>query len=294
VCVNKMDLVDWSQARFEEIVEDFTDFAAKLEVSDVTFIPISALMGDNVVERSAHMPWYAGPPLLYHLEHVHIASDRNLIDPRFPVQWVVRPGSDSHHDYRAYAGQVASGIFRAGDEVVVLPSGARSTIAGIDFAGKELTEAFAPQSVTLRLADDIDISRGDLLVTSRSVPPVTQDIDGTIAWLAEGALVPGTKVLLKHGTKTVQAMVKVIGGKLDLDNARLLPAESLGLNDIGHVTLRLAAPIPAEEYIHARGTGAFLLIDAQDGGTLAAGMVGDALLDTKAAVEAIGETTVLV
>jgi sulfate adenylyltransferase subunit 1 len=213
------------------------------------------------------------------------------------VQLVIRPQSaagEDFRDYRGYAGQIASGLVRVGDAVTVQPSGRTSTVTGIDFAGKELTEAFAPQSVTLRLEDDIDISRGDLIVTSRSVPPVTQDIDGTIAWLAEGSLVPGTKVLLKHGTRTVQAMVKTIGGKLDLDDARLLPAESLGLNDIGHVTLRLAAPIPAEEYLHARGTGAFLLIDAQDGGTLAAGMVGDALLDTKAAMEAIGDTTLLV
>src|SRR3954447_8588003 len=163
VCVNKMDLVDWSQSRFEEVVEDFTDFAAKLEVSDVTFIPISALMGDNVVERSAQMPWYAGPPLLYHLEHVHIASDRNLIDPRFPVQWVVRPGSDEHHDYRAYARQVASGIFRVGDEVVVLPWGAPSTVAAIDTFNGAVEEAFPPMSVSIRLADDVDVSRGDVI-----------------------------------------------------------------------------------------------------------------------------------
>lgn len=166
-------------------------------------------------------------------------------------------------------------------------------ISSIDTAAGELAEAFAPQSVTLRLEDDIDVSRGDLIVTSRSVPPVTQDIDGTVAWLTEQSLAPGAKVLLKHGTRTVQAVVKAIGGKLDLDAARLLPAESLSLNDIGHVTLRLAAPIPAEEYLHSRGTGAFLLIDPQGGGTLAAGMVGDALLDTKATVDAIAEATVL-
>ena len=206
---------------------------------------------------------------------------------------MIRPQSPEHPDYRGYAGQVASGLVRVGDPVTVQPSGRTSTVVGIDTADGDLASAFAPQSVTLRLADDIDISRGDLIVTSRSVPPVTQDINGTIAWLAERPLVPGAKVLLKHGTKTVQAIVKAISGRLDLDDARLFPAELLELNDIGHVNLRLAAPIPAEEYLHSRSTGAFLLIDPQDGGTLAAGMVGDAFLDTKAAVEAVAEATVL-
>jgi sulfate adenylyltransferase subunit 1 len=297
VVVNKIDLVDFDEATYNRVSDEVLESARSLGLYDVATIPVSALDGDNVVDRSDRTPWYDGPSLLAYLEQLSPVGSPHSEPLRFPVQLVLRPQSaagEEFRDYRGYAGQIASGLVRVGDAVTVQPSGRSSTVTGIDFAGEELTEAFAPQSVTLRLADDIDISRGDLIVTSRSVPPVTQDIDGTIAWLAEGSLVPGTKVLLKHGTRTVQAMVKGIGGKLDLDNARLLPADSLVLNDIGHVTLRLAAPIPAEEYIHARGTGAFLLIDAQDGGTLAAGMVGDALLDTKAAVDAIGETTVLV
>ena len=199
------------------------------------------------------------------------------------MQLVIRPqaaGGDEHRDYRGYAGQVASGLVRPGDAVTVLPSGRTSTVAGIDTADGELDVAFAPQSVTLRLTDDVDISRGDLIVTSRSVPAVTQDVEGTVAWLADHRLAGRTKVLLKHGTRTVQAMVTEIKGRLDLDAATLEPADSLELNDIGHVTLRLASPIAAEEYLHARAGGSFLLVDAQDGTTLAAGMVGDALLAT--------------
>ena len=295
VVVNKIDLVDFDEAAYTRVSDEVLASARSLGLYDVATIPVSALDGDNVVDRSSRTPWYDGPSLLSFLEQVSPAGDPHSEPLRFPVQLVIRPQSaagDEFRDYRGYAGQIASGLVRIGDAVTVQPSGRTSTVTGIDFAGTELTEAFAPQSVTLRLADDIDISRGDLIVTSRSVPPVTQDIDGTIAWLADGNLVPGAKVLLKHGTRTVQAIVKAIGGKLDLDDARLLPADSLGLNDIGHVTLRLAAPIPAEEYLHARATGAFLLIDAQDGGTLAAGMVGDALLDTVAEVSALGTATV--
>ncbi len=297
VVVNKIDLVDFDEATYNRVSDEVLESARSLGLYDVATIPVSALDGDNVVDRSDRTPWYDGPePARVPRAALPRRRSPQSEPLRFPVQLVIRPQSaagEEFRDYRGYAGQIASGLVRVGDAVTVQPSGRTSTVTGIDFAGR----AARPRR-TLRSrsrcgsSDDIDISRGDLIVTSRSVPPVTQDIDGTIAWLAEGALLPGTKVLLKHGTRTVQAMVKAIGGKLDLDDARLLPAESLGLNDIGHVTLRLAAPIPAEEYLHARGTGAFLLIDAQDGGTLAAGMVGDALLDTKAAVEAIGDTTV--
>jgi len=296
VVVNKIDLVDFDEATYQRVSDSVLESARSLGLYDVATIPVSALDGDNVVDRSIRTPWYDGQSLLEYLEQLSPVGDPHSEPLRFPVQLVIRPQAAADHrfrDYRGYAGQIASGLVRVGDPITVLPSGRTSSVAGIDTADGELNEAFAPQSVTLRLQDDIDISRGDLIVTSRSVPPVTQDILGTIAWLAEGPLVPGTKVLLKHGTRTVQAMIREIGGKLDLEDARLLPADSLALNDIGHVTLRLAGPIPAEEYLHSRSTGAFLLIDAQDGGTLAAGMVGDALLDTKAEVEAIAEATVL-
>ena len=287
VVVNKIDLVDFDEETYTRVSDEVLASARGLGLYDVATIPVSALEGDNVVDRSTRTPWYDGPSLLSYLEQISPIGAPQSEPLRFPVQLVIRPQSaagDEFRDYRGYAGQIASGLVRVGDAITVQPSGRTSKVAGIDTATGELTKAFAPQSVTLRLEDDIDISRGDLIVTSRSVPPVTQDVDGTIAWLADHALQPGTKVLLKHGTKTVQAMVKGIGGKLDLDNARLLPADSLELNDIGHVHLRLASPIPAEEYLHSRSTGAFLLIDAQDGGTLAAGMVGDALLDARASV----------
>ncbi len=254
VVVNKIDLVDFDEATYDRVAAEVLAVATSLGLTDVTTIPVSALDGDNVVESSARTPWYDGPSVLSFLE--------------------------THRDYRGYAGQVASGLVRPGDAVTVLPSGRTSTVAGIDTADGELDVAFAPQSVTLRLTDDVDISRGDLIVTSRSVPAVTQDVEGTVAWLADHRLAGRTKVLLKHGTRTVQAMVTEIKGRLDLDAATLEPADSLELNDIGHVTLRLASPIAAEEYLHARAGGSFLLVDAQDGTTLAAGMVGDALLAT--------------
>jgi sulfate adenylyltransferase subunit 1 len=283
VVVNKIDLVDFDEATYDRVAAEVLDVATSLGLTDVTTIPVSALDGDNVVESSARTPWYAGPSVLSFLETLEPAGEPQSEPLRFPVQLVIRPqaaGGDEHRDYRGYAGQVASGLVRPGDAVTVLPSGRTSTVAGIDTADGELDVAFAPQSVTLRLTDDVDISRGDLIVTSRSVPAVTQDVEGTVAWLADHRLAGRTKVLLKHGTRTVQAMVTEIKGRLDLDAATLEPADSLELNDIGHVTLRLASPIAAEEYLHARAGGSFLLVDAQDGTTLAAGMVGDALLAT--------------
>ncbi|EFQ84000.1 sulfate adenylyltransferase, large subunit [Aeromicrobium marinum DSM 15272] len=285
VVVNKIDLVDYDQATYAAVAEQVLAAAGELGLTDVTTIPVSALVGDNVVDRSAHTPWYDGPCLLEHLEQLSPVGDPQSEPLRFPVQVVIRPQSaadERFRDYRGYAGQIASGLVRVGDPVTVLPSGRTTTVAGIDTADGELAEAFAPQSVTLRLTDDVDVARGDLVVTSRSVPRLTQDIDGTVAWLAEHPLTAGTKVLLKHGTRTVQALVRSVGGRLDLDTADLVPSDSLGLNDIGHVTLRLASTIPAEEYLHSRSTGAFLLVDGQDGGTLAAGMVGDALLSSVA------------
>ncbi|WP_370207468.1 sulfate adenylyltransferase subunit 1 [Aeromicrobium sp.] len=283
VVVNKIDLVDFDEATYDRVASEVLDVATSLGLTDVTTIPVSALDGDNVVDTSARTPWYGGPSVLTFLETLEPAGEPHSEPLRFPVQLVIRPqaaGGDEHRDYRGYAGQVASGLVRPGDAVTVLPSGRTSTVAGIDTADGELDVAFAPQSVTLRLTDDVDVSRGDLIVTSRSVPAVTQDVEGTVAWLADHRLTGRTKVLLKHGTRTVQAMVTEIKGRLDLDAATLEPTDSLELNDIGHVTLRLASPIAAEEYLHARAGGSFLLVDGQDGTTLAAGMVGDALLAT--------------
>ena len=281
VAVNKIDLVGYSEERYLELAAQITQTGADLGVADLRTIPVSALEGANVVDRSAKTPWYDGPSLLELLEELPQADEPSDESFRFPVQTVIRPQGAARDpkylDYRGYAGQIAAGVVRVGDAVVVLPSGKRSVVAGIDTADGELAEAFAPQSVTLRLTDEIDITRGDLIATASDAPVPTQDVEGTVAWLAERPLVPGSRVLLKHTTKTVQAVVRDIVGKLDLDTATLEPAERLELNDIGRVTLRLASPIAAEEYLVSRRTGAFLLIDAADGGTLAAGMVGDAL-----------------
>jgi bifunctional enzyme CysN/CysC len=276
VCVNKMDLVEYDQAVFDSVVEDFTSFASKLEISDVTFIPISALNGDNVVDRSENMDWYAGPPLLYHLEHVHIASDRNLIDPRFPVQWVVRPGTDEHHDYRGYAGQVASGVLRPGDDVVVLPSGAQTRIKTIDTFDGQAEEAFPPMSVTLRLEDEIDISRGDLIARPHNHPIVSRELDAIVCWMHETPLRPGARYVLKHTTKTVKAVAADLLHRIDVDTLhRDGAATELELNEIGRVRLRTSAPLTFDAYRRNRATGGFILIDEATNETLAAGMLLD-------------------
>lgn len=283
VVVNKIDLVDFDQATYERVAQEVLTSAASLGLTEVTTVPVSALDGDNVVERSERTPWYGGPSLLTFLETLEPAGAPHSEPLRFPVQLVIRPqqaAGEEYRDYRGYAGQIASGLVRPGDAVTILPNGRTSTVAGIDTPDGELAEAFAPQSVTLRLTDDVDVSRGDYIVTSRSVPAVTQDVEGTVTWLADHRLAPRTKVLLKHGTRTVQALVTAVKGRLDLEAATLEPADDLALNDIGHVSLRLAAPIAAEEYLHSRAGGSFLLVDPQDGTTLAAGMVGDALLAT--------------
>lgn len=295
VAVNKVDLVGWSQERYDEVVAEIRAAASALGLADVRTIPVSALLGDNVVDRSpGRTPWYDGPTLLELLEELPTADTPDVEALRFPVQVVLRPqagvagGHDAalFRDYRGYAGQVAAGVVRVGDEVVVLPSGRRTRVVGIDtadtladagdpFAG--LPEAFAPQSVTLRLADDVDVARGDLIAAADDAPVVTQDVEGTLAWLSDRPLRPGARVLVKHTTRTVQAVVRDVVGRLDLDSATLEPADELGLNDIGRVTLRLASPVAAEEYLLSRRTGSFLVIDPHDGGALAAGMVGDAL-----------------
>ncbi|HNG24577.1 MAG TPA: GTP-binding protein, partial [Microthrixaceae bacterium] len=239
VAVNKMDLVDYSQARFDEIVEEFRQFAMKLEVADLAFIPISALHGDNVVQRSLNMDWYEGASLLHHLESVHIASDRNLIDARFPVQYVIRPQSDEFHDYRGYAGQVAGGVFKPGDEVVVLPSGLTSHIAAIETYDGPVDEAFAPMSVTIRLSDDIDVSRGDMICRVNNRPIVAQDVDAMVCWLSDAAeLTPRTKLAIKHTTRSARALVNDLQYRLDINTLhRDESAERLALNEIGRVTM---------------------------------------------------------
>ncbi|NLV56855.1 MAG: sulfate adenylyltransferase [Acidimicrobiales bacterium] len=275
LCVNKMDLVDWSQERFQEIVDEFRDFAAKLDVSDLTFVPISALHGDNVVTRSDASPWYEGASLLHMLEQVHIASDRNLIDARFPVQYVLRPYSADYPDYRGYAGTVAGGSFRPGDEVLVLPSGFTSRVMAIDTADGPVEEAYAPMSVSIRLTDDIDISRGDMICRPGNQPSVTQDVEAMVCWMSEtAALSPRTKYGIKHTTRSARAMVKDLQYRLDVNTLhRDETATELGLNEIGRVSLRTTVPLFADEYRRNRTTGSFILIDEGTNATVGAGMI---------------------
>ena len=274
VCVNKMDLVDYDEAVFDRVAEDFEDFAALLGIHDVTLIPISALEGDNVVERSQNMPWYQGPPLLWHLEHVHIASDRNLSDVRFPVQWVIRPGDDTHHDYRAYAGQVAGGVMKAGDEVVVLPAGRTSRIAGIDLEGEEIAQAFPPMSVAVRLEDDIDVSRGDMICRAEDAPAVSRDLEAMVCWMADAPLRPRGRYLIKHTTRTAKAQVDEVAYRVNINTLRHdNSAGELGLNDIGRVHLRTGEPIVVDRYTRNRTTGSFILIDEATNDTVGAGMI---------------------
>ncbi len=275
VCVNKMDLVGYEEEAYELVCAEFTEFARKLDVGDVTFIPISALHGDNVVDRSASMAWYQGTSLLHHLEHVHIASDRNLIDARFPVQYVIRPYNDEHHDYRGLAGTVAGGIFKPGDEVMVLPSGLTSRVAAIETFDGSLDEACAPMSVTIRLADDLDVSRGDMLCRPNNQPMVGQDIEAMVCWMGDRTrLTAGAKLTIKHTTRTARALVKELRYRLDINSLhRQEGVESLGLNDIGRVSLRTTQPLFFDEYRRNRATGSFILIDESSMATVGAGMI---------------------
>ncbi|MEV6843428.1 sulfate adenylyltransferase subunit CysN [Actinoplanes sp. NPDC051411] len=278
LCVNKMDLVDWDKAVYDKIADEFTSFAAKLDAPDLTIIPISALNGDNIASRSEKSPWYEGPSLLHHLEHVHIASDRNLVDVRFPVQYVIRPQSTTVTDYRGYAGQVASGVLKPGDEVMVLPSGLTSTIASIDTADGPVDEAFPPMSVTVRLSDEIDISRGDMICRPHNAPEVAQDIEAMICWMDESApLRVGGKYSIKHTTRTARTVVRGLQYRLDVNTLhRDDTAEQLALNEIGRVRLRTTVPLLADEYRRNRTTGGFILIDESTNRTVAAGMIIEA------------------
>ncbi len=274
VCVNKMDLVDWSEQRYEEIVADFKAFATKLEIPDISFIPVSALRGDNVVDKSTNMSWYGGTPLLYHLEHVHIASDRNLVDVRFPVQWVIRPHSSEHHDYRGYAGQVAGGTFHPGDEVVVLPSGMTTTIRGIDTYDGPVDEAFPPMSVTLLLDDDLDISRGDMICRVNNHATASQELEALVCWMIDKPLAPRSMYAIKHTTRSARAMVTDLRYQIDINSLhRDESATSLGLNDIGRVSLKTTQPLLHDAYSRNRMTGSFILIDEATNNTVGAGML---------------------
>ncbi|HEX3613344.1 MAG TPA: GTP-binding protein [Sporichthyaceae bacterium] len=276
VAINKMDLVDWDRKRFEQIQEEFTAFAARLRIRDLVIIPISALNGDNVVERSAVSPWYDGPSLLHHLEHVHVASDRNLIDVRFPVQYVIRPQTAKHRDYRGYAGQVAGGVLKPGDTVTVLPSGFSTTIEGIDSLEGPVQEAYAPMSVVVRLTDNLDISRGDMICRPRNMPAVTQDVDAMVSWMATSPLREGTKLVIKHTTRSARALVKEIQYRLDVNTLHRDETDrELGLNDIGRVRLRTTVPLFVDDYRNNRTTGGFILIDESTNVTVGAGMITD-------------------
>jgi bifunctional enzyme CysN/CysC len=274
VCVNKMDLVDYSEAAFEEIASEFSQFSSRLQLPDVTFIPISALRGDNVVEPSEKMLWYGGPPLLYHIEHVQITSDRNLIDVRLPVQWVIRPGGDEHHDYRGYAGKMASGVLRTGDEVVVLPSGETTHVTRIEAFQDTMTEAYPPLSITVHLADDVDVSRGDMICRPRNRPTVSRDIDAIICWMSETPIREGGRYLIKHTTATVRGIVAELVHRIDVDTLHHdESADTLALNDIGRIRLRTSAPLVYDPYDRNRTTGAFIMIDEATSETVAAGMI---------------------
>ncbi|QIX28561.1 sulfate adenylyltransferase subunit CysN [Nocardioides sp. JQ2195] len=274
LAVNKMDLVDFDEEVYSKIHQEFTSFATKLAIPDLEIIPISALQGDNVVTRSENMDWYKGPTLMHHLEHVHVASDRDLVDVRFPVQYVVRPKSDDFHDYRGYAGMVAGGVLKKGDEVVALPSGMTSKIAGIDLFDNEIDQAFPPMSVTVRLEDDVDVSRGDMIARVNNAPKPSQDIDAMVCWMTNEPLRPRQKLAIKHTTRTGRALVKDIQYRLDINTLhRDQETKELGVNEIGRVQLRTTVPLLCDPYSKNRTTGSFILIDEATGVTVGAGMI---------------------
>jgi len=276
VAINKMDLVGYDEAVYDRIRDEFCGWSSRLDVHDIGFIPISALHGDNVVERSENMPWYEGPSLLYHLEHVNVASDRNLIDARFPVQYVIRPKDDAWHDYRGYAGEVASGVFAPGDEVLVLPSERTTRIAAIDTADGELEEAFPPLSVTLRLEDELDISRGDLICRPHNRPHAARELDAMVCWMSDEPLRPRGRYAIRHTTREVRGIVEDVRYALDVNTLhRHEDAGELGLNQIGRVTLRTSAPLFVDPYRRNRATGAFILVDESTNDTVGAGMINE-------------------
>ncbi|MDG2254609.1 MAG: GTP-binding protein [Opitutaceae bacterium] len=273
--INKMDLVDWSEERYLEIKEQFEKFASRLgNIVDITFIPISALKGDNVVDKSENMPWYQGPSLLYHLETVYIGSDENHVSARFPVQWVIRPHSDEHHDFRGYAGRVAGGVFKPGDDVVVQPSGFNAKIKAIHTMGGELKEVFAPLSATITLDREIDISRGDMLVKANNPPTVGQDIEAMICWFSEKPLKGQGNYILRHSTKETKAIIRDIKYKVDINTLHKIEDDlEFRLNDIGRISLRVAAPLSYDSYKVNRTSGSFILVDPFTNETVGAAMI---------------------
>ena len=275
ICINKMDLVDYNQEIYETIKEDFENFASKLDVHDVHFIPVSALRGDNIVNRSENTPWYEGPTLMYYLENVHIASDHNFIDSRFPVQYVIRPYNDDFHDYRGYAGRIAGGIFKKGDEVMLLPSGFTSKIAKIDSFEGEMEEAFPPQSVTILLEDNYDLGRGDMIVRVNNAPDVTQDLDLMICWFdSDKSIQLRGKYLIQHTTKEARCIVKEIRYKMDINSLhRNLEDTNIRMNDIARISIRTTQPLFVDAYRKNRITGSVILIDETTNNTVAAGMI---------------------
>lgn len=274
VCINKMDLMDFREDVFDKIKKDYSDFSAKLSVPDIHFIPISALNGDNVVDKSENMKWYNGSTLLYTLENVNISGDLNYKDARFPIQWVIRPQSNEFHDFRGYAGRVEGGTFRVGDEVVALPSGFTTKIKSIEIMDEQLVEAFSPMSVTMTLENNIDISRGDMLVKQHNQPLASQDIELMVCWLNEKKLQPGGKYLVKHTTKEVKCVVKQILYKMDINTLHKLEDDTtIGLNDIGRIVIRTSSPLFMDSYNKNRFTGSLIIVDEFTNETLGAGMI---------------------
>jgi sulfate adenylyltransferase large subunit len=275
--VNKMDLVDFSEERFDDIARALAELSAQLGLKDVTVIPVSALKGDNVVDRTDAMPWYAGPTLLAHLEGIELAADLNIDLRRFPVQWVIRPMAEEHHDYRGYAGQVASGLWQKGDEVVVLPSGLRSRVAAVETSDGEIADAIPGQSVTIRLEDDIDIGRGDLLADPERPPVVARELLARVCWMSERPLEPRMKLLVKQTTRTARAVIDDIVSVVEIETLEDTPSPGrMELNDLGLVRLRLSEPLVVDPYAENRSTGAFILIDESTFDTVGAGMVVEA------------------
>jgi bifunctional enzyme CysN/CysC len=281
LAVNKMDLVGYGEEAFNRIRNEFTAFSAKLAITDLTFMPVSALYGDNIVDRSPNMPWYTGATLLHHLENVHIASDKNLIDLRFPIQYVVRPHRSADprlHDYRGYAGQLAAGVLRVGDEIMHLPSGLIAHVIGIDAANGPVQAAFPPMSVTLRLAEDIDVARGDMFSRPNNQPTATQDLDAMVCWMADNEpLTPGSMVLVKHTTRMARALIRDLAYRLDINTLRRdTAAKELRLNEVGRLNLRIATPLYTDDYQRNRLTGGFIMIDPASNSTAGAGMITNA------------------
>lgn len=273
-CINKMDLVDYDMDRFEEVRAELEAFCSKLEVKDVRFIPISALKGDNVVNPSKNMPWYQGGTLMYTLENIHISGDYNHVDCRFPVQGVIRPQTKAYHDYRSYAGRIAGGVFKKGDEVMLLPSGFTSAIASIDHFDGELDQAFAPMSVAIRLEDDYDLSRGDMIVRTNNQPEIGQDIDMMVCWMGDTPLVPRGKYAIKHTTRDARCIIKEIRYKVDINTLhRIENDKQIGMNDIARISVRTTQPLFFDRYGRNRYTGSVILIDEATNATVGAGMI---------------------